>query len=213
MSLISAAEPAVLASVFCAACTGSNRLSGLLGRPVVLVGATGSAFDAAVAMRLLNEARHGCGVRWPGSFQPLHFEGGWDDWDFFPMESCQRRAAPRPAGARFDAGRILVPLARGVSFQEFEAQLAAALRHLRVQEVAMRPDFLEERSDMLADVAVHPRYTPTRSARPGGYPDFRGCRLVTDLYALDAAEDAGRLFWLAVGAALAAGDGARPSWR
>ena len=202
-----------LATVFCAACTGMDKLSGLIGRPVIHVAAVGSAFDVGTAMRVLNGGRHGSGVPWPNWFRPLRFEDGWDDWGVFPLEPPERRGMS-PAGARSDAGRMLLTLARGTSFQEFDAQLAASLRHLRVQGVCFRPNLLEERSDMLADVVVHPRYTPTRKARPRRFvSDSQDCRLVTGFYTLDPAEDARKLLWMAVGASLAAGDGRLARWR
>ena len=54
-----------LALVFAAACTGSARLSGTTGLPLVHVGVTR---DRAAAIRRLNETAHGSGVRWQRSF-------------------------------------------------------------------------------------------------------------------------------------------------
>ncbi len=105
-------------------------------------------------------------------------------------------------------GCLQVHLPVGGTLGEFRAQLAGALRHMRLQEVTIQPSFLEARCDAMAELVVHPRYTPPRAAEH----DHRDARIAEDIYAIDPAEDAGRLFWLVVAARAAAMEGRSP-WR
>ena len=192
------------ALVFAAACTGSAQLSGMTGLPVIHVGVTR---DRAAAIRRLNETAHGSGVRWPRSFQPLAFEPGWEDWAAFHLEPVGRNRTT-PPGVHFVNGCIAASLPAGTTVVEFEAELSAAMRSMRLQDVVIRPCFLEALSDgdPLADVCVHPRYTARR------HRDFRDATLVTDLFVLDPGEQVGRLLWLAAAARLAACEGSRTPW-
>ena len=107
-------------------------------------------------MRDLSRRHHGCGVRWPGSFQPLNLESGWDDWSRFDLEQ-QRPILNEPFGMGFRDGCIAVPLPATLTVAEYRCQLAGALRHLRLQEVTVSAAYLEERCDMFAEMVVQPR--------------------------------------------------------
>lgn len=188
-----------IAQIVVAACTGSQRLTEDIGQVVHI----GASLDADGYIRALNRRQHGCGVRWPGSFQPLNIETGWADWASFTVDPDVGDILSAPHGVQIVDGRILVMLPPGVPIVEFKCQLAGALRHLRLQEVTIRADFLEARSEAMANLVVHPRYTPPRAAMH----DFRGAVLVEDLFVLDPAEKGARLFWLVVAARAAAIEG------
>ncbi len=200
---------ATTVSVVCLACTGSQTLANALELPVVCVRAVS---DITVAVRQMNERRHGSGFRWPQSFQPFDFEAGWTDWATVPLEGPGDNGLP-PAGVRILAGRIVVPLPAGVTLQEYQSALAGALRPLRLQDACIEPAWLERRSRDLRDYVFHPRYTPERCPAPDAYPDFADCRLVTDLVTLDPLEEGWRLYWIAVAARMAACDGRLSKWR
>ena len=63
--------------ILVAACSGSMRLSGEIGLPLVHVDAVRGCAEATAALRA---AEHASGVRMPALFQPIDFHGGWDDW-------------------------------------------------------------------------------------------------------------------------------------
>ena len=194
-----------VAEVVIASCTGLARLSGDIGLPPVHVDA---ALDADAAGRSLHTTQHGCAVPWPGSFQPLLIEPGWADWALFPLEPQENAGADATSNLCIADGRLRVLLPDYVPLDEFRGQLAATLRYLRLQEVTMRTDFLERRSDELADLVVHPRYTPPRAADH----DHRDAVLLQDLYVLDPIEVSARLLWLVTAARAATIEG--PSaWR
>ncbi len=195
----------LLVRVFAAACTGTARLSGEIGVPLVLID---TAVDPEAAIAQLNRRRHGCAVRWPASFQPLYIEEGWSDWAAFRLENDAEPLAAALLGVQLVEGCLQVHLPVGGTLGEFRAQLAGALRHMRLQEVTIQPAFLEARCDAMAELVVHPRYTPARAAEF----DHRDARIAEDIYAIDPAEDAGRLFWLVVAARAAAMEGRSP-WR
>ncbi len=198
-------EAGASAIVFAAACTGLARLSATTGLPLVHVGVTQ---DVGRALDRLNLTAHASAVRWQRSFQPLDVEPHWDDWACFEMEEDDRSRAV-PGGLRLRDGCIVVPLPAQTLLAEFTAQLSAAMRHLRLQDAAIRPGYLEARSeaDPFGDVVVHPRYTLRRPH------EFRRASLVTDLFALDPAEDSAKLAWFAAAARLQACEGSRAPWR
>ena len=186
--------------VFVASCTGCVRLSGEIGLPLAHIDV---ALDAAHAIRRLNAAEYGSGVRVPNLFQPIGFDRGWRDWDMFdyapgPWPSGQAR----PGGLRVVEGRICVALPSGVTLADLRGQLRTALGHLRLQEVTTEMVWMEARNDACLDYVVQPRYTPNPETG-----DFRGARRVDDLYVLDPAERPWRLFWSVVSARLAAVEG------
>ena len=188
--------------VFAAACTGSARLSGAIALPVVHIDV---AFDAAAAIRRLNEREHGAGVRVPALFQPIGFDAGWSDWKLFDYEPGRWRQGmgARPDGVRAVEGRILVSLPADVPIAEFREELQAGLRHLRLHEVTSAMDYMEARSDALLEYTVQPRYTWNPRDR-----GFRGAKRCDDIYVLDPAEVPWRLFWIVVAARLVAIEGA-----
>ena len=188
-----------VAEIVVASCTGLARLSGEIGLPLVHVDA---ALDADAAIQALNTTQHGCAVPWPQSFQPLLIEEGWTDWKLFPLEVQEDAGSttPKPWIAR---GRLRVPLPSGVPLAEFRGQLAGALRHLRLQEVTLRVDFLERRCEAMADLVIPQRYTLPRAAAH----DYDDAALVQDLYVLDPAEVGARLLWLVAAARAAAVEG------
>ena len=185
------------AQVFVASCTGLARLSGEIGLPLVHVDV---AMDAAQAIRVLNRTEHGSGVRAPGFCQPIAFDAGWTDWSTFDYAPGPwPRDQARPRGVRVAEGRISVVLPASVTLAELRAQLRAALRHLRLQEVTSAMSFMEARSEACLDYVVQPRYTPNPATR-----DFRGAVRVDDLYVLDPADRPWRFLWSVVSARLAA---------
>ena len=180
--------------VFVASCTGCAHLSGEIGLPLVHVDV---AFDAADAIRRLNAAQYGSGVRVPSLFQPIGHDRGWCDWDLFAYAPGPWRAGmgARPDGVRAVEGSLLVSLPADVTLGEYREELQAALRHLRLHEVTSQMAFMEARSDALLDYVVQPRYA--WNARDGG---FRGARRIDDLYVFDPAERPWSLFWTVVAA-------------
>ncbi len=187
--------------VFVAACSGSMRLSGSIGLPIVHVDAT---TDAAAAVRRLDEREHGSGVRVGAMFQPIGHDAGWTDWrlfDYAPGPWRQGMGA-RPDGVRAVEGRLLVSLPKQVPIAEFREELQAGLRHLRLHEVTSAMDYLAARSDACLEYLVEPRYSWDPHVR-----GFHGARRCDDLYVLDPAEVPWRLFWIVVAARLAAIEG------
>jgi hypothetical protein len=191
------------AQVFASTCTGLENLSRDIDRPLVLIDA---ALDPEHAVETLRERAHGGARRWADSFQPLLFEPGWSDWRLVPLGSQPGKDAMQLFGIEPAFGVVYVPLSGSVDFDGFRKQLRGCLRHLQLQAAIIRPAFLEERSDTLREVVVHPRYTV---AHP---QDFRAAELVEDIFVLDyrAYE---RLFWSIVAARAAAGEGSEPLWR
>ncbi len=187
------ARPCRHVQVFVAACSGSAKLSDAIGLPVVHVDAT---TDAAASLRRLSEREYASGVRVPGSFQPILFDGGWSDWRQFDYRTGPWRQAmgARPDGVRVAAGRIEVALAPTVTLAEFREELQAGLRHLRLQEVTSEMTYMEARNDALLPYVVQPRYTPAVDR------GFRRASRVDDLYVYDPAEAPWRLFWAVVAA-------------
>lgn len=197
----------VVARVFVACCSGLQALSEEIGDiPLVLVDVT--EVGVAEAIRSLNANAHASGVRWQNSFQPINWERGFDDWRQFSLDCEIGDALAAPATLCVQDGAILVPLPAGTTVGEFRSQLMGALRHLRMQEVVTRPQFLEGRSEALADTVVHPRYTAHPARK-----DFRNATLVDNVVALDPAESGWRLYWLVVAARMAAMETGRPLWR
>lgn len=194
----------ICARVFAANCTGSAALSADIGRPLCLIDVSLGP-DRAIAR--LNAKRHGCGVRWPGSFQHLKLESGWDDWRTVDLDGRSDMLGG-PPGVTFEAGGISVLLPPSLALAEFREHLAGSLRHLRLQEVTISAAYIEERCDMFAEMVVHPRYTPARAAQE----DFRDAVVCDDLYLVDPARHAQRILWCAVAARAAAGEG-RSLWR
>ncbi len=190
----------IQAEIVVAICTGLARLSGTIGLPLVHIDA---ALDADAAVQALNARQHGCAVPWPGSFQPLLIEPGWSDWKLFPLEAHNGAGIASTSGPWVADERLRVPLPEGVPLVEFRSQLAGSLRHMRLQEVTRRADFLERRCDEMADLLVPSRYTPPRAAEH----DHHDAALVEDIYVLDPVEVGARLLWLVATARAAAMDG------
>ena len=140
-------------------------------------------------------------------FQPLLIEPGWADWALFPLDPQQDAGAAAMMQQPWIAnGRLRVPLPEGVPLAEFRGQLAGSLRHLRLQEVTLRVDFLERRCEAMADLLVPQRYTLPRAA----VHDYADAVLTQDLYVLDPAEAGARLLWLVEAARAAAAEGSSP---
>ncbi|WP_158807818.1 hypothetical protein [Beijerinckia sp. L45] len=200
-----AQRPRRVAECYVAACSGTARLTGEIGFPVVHVGVS---CDAQKAIAKLNIKQHGSGTLWPGSFQPLEPQPGWADWGLFQLEAGVETGFPPPCGAVIQDGVIRLPLPSGVTLTELREQLSGALSRLRFQDFVRQPRWLEAQSasDPFAKIVVHPRYILRGNS-------FRGARLVTDLVVLDPSQDAARLLWIVVGACLAACDGRLPRWK
>lgn len=192
-------RPRRFVECFAAACSGTARLTDQVGHLVVHVGMSN---DASRSIADLNAREHGSGTLWPGSFQPLEPQKGWDDWAMLPLEPSSDGGLQAPLGAAFSDGLIRLAQPQGITIAELREQLSGALRRLRFQDVVRQPRWLETRSeaDPFAEIIVHPRYA--FSGR-----DFRGATLVTDLFVLDPSQESTRLLWMVVGACLAAGDG------
>ena len=206
MSSSSAAPcPHATVEVFAAACSGSIKLSGLAGLPLVHIDAS---LDAAASIRALNERHHGSAVLLPDFFQPLVVEAGWSDWAIFEIDAGAGSPGLSNVGVEISEGLIVASLPPGTTLPEFREQLHASLRHLRLQEAVIQTPFLKARSDACMNYAFHPRYTLREPTA-----DFRGAALCRDLYAFDPADLGWRLGWIVVAARLAATGGKRPLWR
>jgi hypothetical protein len=193
-----------IVSVLAAACEGTARLSETLGRTVILIDA---AIDPVAHVASLRRDQHGSVVPCPNSFKPFHAEAGWDRWLPFPLEPAP--GAPSSTGpASFVDGYLKVVLPDHVAPSEYREQLAGMLRHLRFDEAARRPDWIERSFAAEREILVKSRYTP-RAAPPSVMRTYfrpEGCRLVRDVYAIDPAEEPGRILCYAL-AALAAATG------
>ena len=181
------------AYVFAGVSTGLARLSCDLDIPVVHVDV---AIDAALAIRHLNRVRHGSGVLWPGGLFPIRFDKGWGDWSIFPLERAPGKP-PMPHGLCFAEGLLEVPLPDGSTLPEFREQLSGSMRHLRIEELARSPRWVNDRSRRGEDLVCHPRYTSAAE-------DCLDADLVRDLYAINPLECSERVLWLATSALLAA---------
>ena len=197
---------AVMAHVFAASCTGLQRLSEEVGRPLCLVDAV---LDVEEAIHGLSRHHHGSGVRRSGRFRPFNLQCGWNDWSRFNLGSHGLSSTSLEASVQ--DGCIVVPLPDGLTVPEYRCQLAGALRHLRLQEVTISAAYLQERCEACAEMVVHPRYTVPGLAAAHG--DFSGAALCKDLYAIDAAQHARRIYWIAVAARAAAGESRSTFWR
>ena len=190
---------------FVAACSGTARLTNKVGHPVVHVGISN---DAARSISDLNARKHGSGTLWPGSFQPLEPQKGWNDWAIFFFYCFGDNVVLHPLGAVIEDGLIRLPHPHGITIAELREQLSGALSRLRFHDVVRQPGWLEARSDSdpFAEIVIHPRYVFSGRG-------FRGASLVTDLVVLDPTEEATRLLWIVVGACLSAQDGRSARWR
>ena len=169
------------------------RIGDNIGRPVVLCSV---ATDAEVAVADLNRRHYGEATLWPGSFQPLEPQRGWDDWSIYHLEAVPDEMESKSYGVSVEDGLIRFPLPELTHVAEVRETVAGALTHLRFHDVVRHPAWLERRSDEdpLAGILIHPRYhLPDRRS-------FRGAKIVNDIYALDPTDRLINLLWQIVAA-------------
>ncbi len=117
-------------NVYVAGCTGSMRLAGEIGMPVLKPG-TAQDVDARIAK--LNGERHGsCVIR---DFAVVD-EPGWSDWE--PARFSCRPTHPASL-VRVTPRQLIVELPFWISSQDFEALFVAALECITVASIAASP--------------------------------------------------------------------------
>lgn len=141
-------------SVYVAGCRGAMALGGALGLPVFKIG---TAADVSARIAKLNQQRYGAlRVR---DFAIVE-EPGWDSW------SAARLSVPatHPASpVRVLARELLVELPSGVTAQDFEALLTAALEAIGLTTLAASADGRDlcRRRGCDRDAALRYSYSPT----------------------------------------------------
>lgn len=174
--------------VYVGGCTGSMRLAGKIGMPVLK---PGTAQDVSARMAKLNGERHGSLVH--RDFAIVD-EPGWADWE--PARfSCRPTHPASPV--RVTPRQLIVELPFWISSADFEALLVAAMEVITLASIAASPAgrALAERRGCDPDSLL--RYT--RSTR--------GPVLATEIGVIAPSGDASRLVrlieWIVIRVVLA----------